>query len=514
MSEVHGSTATGSTAPPSTPAPPSPSTVGDDGALRSITTTSLSAATAPEARAQAVQSTFLEPLSGESREVQSPPLFGDGSLLPFRNRENAFSAASTTSPQSESSYTGTDQSIESDGVAEFDRFLGDEPEPDDVRQFLADLNPADRERLAAERAEAIGKLDGAPAPLRDQANRRLMRLDLERLEAREAAGAFTPSERRALENIRAVQVSLQSVEQQTDWRTGEPLVAELYIYEPVAFGGDGRAAVAAGQLDSADHVSVIVPGLGTTTASMADTGDRAVHLYEQSRHASGDSVAVLEWAGYDAPSGGLISGDMLGVATQRMARAGAHQLAQDVAGLQAMRGDTSMHLTVIGHSYGATTAAIAADELDLQADDLILVGSPGAGRAGDANELTTGRDHTWVGSASRDFVTLLAVTGWMDPTQVVAGAHGIPPELLGSDPAEGDFHAQRFQAEHVGRGDSWNLNDHIDRYFEERTESLYNMASIVTGNYEHVQRAEPRRDPWYAALQDPERHRAPREISH
>lgn len=512
MSEVHSSTAAGSTTPSASMAPPSSTGNGDGTPGAATFTASSDVASGAEARTYAVQTTFPDPAA--STERQPSALFRGGPLLPFRNHENDFLAASTALPQSEPGVAGAVLDVESDAVAEFDRLMGDEPGPDSVQQFFAELSPADRERLASGRAEAVGNLDGVPAALRDQANRRLMGLDLERLEAGETAGAFTPSERRALENIRAVQISLQSVEQQTDWRTGEPLVAELYVYEPVAFGGDGRAAVAAGQLDRADHVSVIVPGLGTTTASMADTGDRAVHLYEQSRHASGDSVAVLEWAGYDAPSGSLISGDVLGVVTQRMARAGAHQLAQDVAGLQAMRGDTSMHLTVIGHSYGAITAAIAADELGLQVDDLILVGSPGAGRAGDANELTTGRDHTWVGSASRDFVTSLAVTGWMDPTQVIAGTHGIPPELLGNDPAEDDFHAQRFQAEHVGRGDSWNLNDHIDRYFEERTESLHNMAAIVTGNYEHVQRAEPRRDPWYAALQDPERHRAPREISH
>ena len=43
--------------------------------------------------------------------------------------------------------------------------------------------------------------------------------------------------------------------------TGEPVGSQLYLYDPAAFDGDGAVAVSAGDLDTADNVSVSVPGL-------------------------------------------------------------------------------------------------------------------------------------------------------------------------------------------------------------------------------------------------------------
>lgn len=512
MSEVHSSTATGSSASPSSAAPPSPPATGGDGAFGSVTNASPNGATTgTDARAQAVQTTFLEPASTASAGYQPPPLFAGGALLPFRNHESGFSAASNALPRSEPSLARADPDVESDTIAEFDRLVGDDPEPDEVQRFFAGLSPVEGERLATERAEAMGNLDGAPAALRDMANRQLMQRDLQKLEAKAQTGKLTSLESQALENIRAAQRSIATIEHETDARTGEPLTAQLYEYDPWAFEGDGRAAVSVGDLGAADHVAVTVSGFGLEMARMDATDSLNIFVESQaSALGSGDRVAVLAWVGYDAPSGGLLRGDAAGVVTQRMARAGAERLVDSVDGLHAMRGGDATHLTVIGHSYGATTATIAADEFDLAVGDLILLGSPGTGRASDANDLTTGRDHTWVGSASRDFVTSLGVTGAMDPTQVLAAVHGVPPELLGADPAEDDFHAQRFQAENIDRGDGWNITDHLsDRYFGEGTESLYNVAVIVTGAYDGVLHAEPRRDPWYAPLQDPERQRIP-----
>jgi len=79
---------------------------------------------------------------------------------------------------------------------------------------------------------------------------------------------------------------------------------------------------------------------------------------------------------------------------------------------------------------------------------------------------------------------------------------------LGNDPAEDDFGANRFRAEAVDRGPYDNFGDH-SKYFEPQSESLYNMANIVNGDYYDVQSAEPRYDPWYDGVQDPEWERQP-----
>lgn len=65
--------------------------------------------------------------------------------------------------------------------------------------------------------------------------------------------------------------------------------------------------------------------------------------------------------------------------------------------------------------------AVAAHERGLQAGDVILTGSPGAGNAETAADFTTGTDHTLVASASSDAVTYL---GHSDSSIRVFGALG------------------------------------------------------------------------------------------
>ncbi|MGH3453383.1 MAG: alpha/beta hydrolase [Nocardioidaceae bacterium] len=412
---------------------------------------------------------------------------------------------------------------------------GDDPEA--MRRWWDSLSLAQQVAVMAAHPDRLGNADGLPAEVRDEANRFVMADDLALLEAKERDDTLTRLERNALANIRAAIRNLEARESHIDPITGERTHTQLYIYEPYAFNGDGRLAIATGNLDAANHVAVMVPGMGTNVQGMG--AGRSLNVYDESRWASGDTVAVLDWVGYDAPSGTSLSNpDIIGVVNQKMARAGADLLAADVEGLRASRDDDPAHLTVIGNSYGSTTAGIAAGRFDLEADDLILTGSPGV-PVGDAGDLSTGHDHTWVGSASRDFVTSLGRTGWTDPSDVAA--HLIPGvELMGNDPAEDDFGANRFQAENVDRGGRWNIADH-SRYYDQNTESLYNVAAITTGQYGDVQEAQHRYDPladvhveWKVpkvfgvpvgppvptnvdvdmAMQDPERDRTPTQRSH
>jgi Alpha/beta hydrolase len=410
-------------------------------------------------------------------------------------------------------------------------------DPAAIRRWWDSLSLAQQVAVMAAHPEQLGNTDGLPAEVRDEANRLVMADDLVRLEDKERDGTLSRLERDALANIRKAISNLDARESHIDPISGEHTHAQLYIYEPYAFDGDGRLAIATGNLDSANHVAVMVPGMGSNMQGMSP--GRSLNVYDESRWASGDSVAVLDWVGYDAPSGtSLHNHDIIGVVNQRMARAGAEQLAADVDGLRASRAADPAHLTVIGNSYGSTTAGIAAGRFDLDADDLILTGSPGV-PVGDAGKLSTGHDHTWVGSASGDLVTALGRTGWTDPSDVAARL--IPGvELMGNDPAEDDFGANRFQAENLDRGGHWNVADH-GRYYDQNTESLYNIAAITTGQYADVQEAPHRYDPladvhveWKVpkvfgvpvgpplpshvdvdmAMQDPERDRTPTEITH
>jgi Alpha/beta hydrolase len=358
---------------------------------------------------------------------------------------------------------------------------------------------------------AIGNRNGVPASARDQANRSLLADDLARLSHAESAGTLSDDDAARLANARAIDESLADGAAFTDPRTGDSVAVQLYRYEPAALGGDGRAAIALGDADTADHLAIIVPGMGTEVSSFGTAAQQSVFTATGEHTTAG--IAVMTWVGYDAPSLSVPDGsddnplddatdwvvessDLTDVAGMDAATAGAGFLAADVAAIRAVRGD-AVHLTVIGNSYGSTTVAIAADEFELDTDDVILTGSPGAGRADDAADLTTGRSNTWVGSASDDPITYLGRTGGAEPHDVIdvaAGAATIDVDVgLGNDPAEDDFGAQRFQAEWPGRDHDfpWPLAGH-GHYFDPHAESVGNVGAIVAGDYGAVRLAEHR----------------------
>ncbi len=165
-----------------------------------------------------------------------------------------------------------------------------------------------------------------------------------------------------------------------------------------------------------------------------------------------------------------------------------------MAGLDAIR-DDDPHVTVVGHSYGSTTTGHgAADEGLSGVDDIVLIGSPGAGDDNRADDLGVGEDHVWVGTNSSDPVSYLGDEGYV-------GGIG----TLGHDPADRDFGGTRFQAEDTERFDGYNYSiDQHTSYYEQSSESLSNISQIITGQTDDVQSAEVRHDPWYWEVVDPE----------
>ena len=185
-----------------------------------------------------------------------------------------------------------------------------------------------------------------------------------------------------------------------------------------------------------------------------------------------------------------------------MAEAGGDRLADTLDGLRATRPDDPAHLTAIGHSYGSTTLGHAAHDHGIPVDDLVVVGSPGLGGDVDsADDLGIDPSHVYAGANSRDPIAYLADDGWV-------GLGTLDGAGLGNDTVEDDFGANRFEAEDVSRPDHLDFGQH-SLYFEHDTESLYNIASVVNGDYGDVQIADHVHDPWYAGPQDPEAGRAP-----
>lgn len=137
--------------------------------------------------------------------------------------------------------------------------------------------------------------------------------------------------------------------------------------------GDGRISVVEGDLRTAAHVAVTVPGISNDLERYADLMSAAERLHGQVRNA-----AVISWLGYDAPVGvGLRVVRMVReIADDDLARDGAGALCQFVTGLRDTRPDAS--ITVIGHSYGSLVVGLAARS-GLAVNRVVFLGSPGVG---------------------------------------------------------------------------------------------------------------------------------------
>jgi len=351
---------------------------------------------------------------------------------------------------------------------------------------------------------SIGNRDGIPARDRHAANTVALDRDLADWGSLDP-DLLTDDERTWLDNARAADEARREIASRTDPVTGEPIIAQIYIYDPAAFDGDGRIAISAGNLDTADNVAVVVPGLGTDATSAPYHADRAATLYEAARTLDHhQDNATMFWIGYDAPDNLPWDGgwDAAGVVGEDLAEAGGARLADTIDGLRAGRDGEPAHLTAIGHSYGSTTVGHGAHDEGLSVNDIVVVGSPGLGGDTDhADELGIDPEHVWAGANSNDPVADLGNHGVVHLETF--GGLG-----LGDDPVEDDFGANRFQAESTTRGGLNPFPDH-SKYFDHDTESLANITRIVNGDYDAVRRADHVHDPWIGGPEDPEADRQP-----
>ena len=368
--------------------------------------------------------------------------------------------------------------------------------PAAVARLWEGLGPVAREALLAAIPAVLGRTDGLPASVRDQANRLVLGDELRELRGRREAGTLTGEQRDLLERAEAVQNALARADRYVDPRTGDLAGAQLWAYDPRAYGGDGAVAIALGDLDTAEHVAVRVPGITNDILDTPTLTQEATNLYESARTAGRGSVASLFWLGYDAPDAAWDPATL----TEGRAEDGGGRLADAVDGLRASRRDHA-HLTLIGHSYGSTTVGYAMSEHRPHVEDVVVAGSPGLGADVDhASDLGVSGGHVYVARNSRDPIAMLG-----DQGAVSLGTVGVG---LGADPSEDDFGAVRVRAEATDRAGYVGLGDH-GKYFAPSSESLANIGLVVAGRGADVTRAEHSYDPWWGEPQDPERDRTP-----
>ncbi|MCT4357587.1 alpha/beta hydrolase family protein [Streptomyces sp. Je 1-79] len=208
----------------------------------------------------------------------------------------------------------------------------------------------------------------------------------------------------------------------------------------------GRSVEVVGDLASAEHIAVLVPGSDTALGSERFR-DGAVALQRQ----LGERAAVLAWLGYATP------------ATASAAAVTPGRAEEAAPGLRAFVGELrtakpAARLTLLCHSYGSVVCAKAAPGLPVAG--IVLYGSPGTG-ADSAAELRTAAP-VWAGRGESDWIARV-------PHLRVPLPFG---ELgFGTDPLAPEFGARVFDAGDGGHSD----------YLVPGSVPLKQLASIVMG---------------------------------
>lgn len=341
--------------------------------------------------------------------------------------------------------------------------------PEQAHARFAALSPSLGESVAVRFPQVVGRLDGAPPQLRYLANSLLLRYEVQQLQEQIGEiGAVDDEHPLRTLAITALRTQL------TEYRRWLAEDRQILLFDP---DGDGRAVEVFGDLNTATHVGVVIPGMANSLANFSedDAGFRsnAIKLFGS---AGSPSVATIAWLGYDTPDGADAS-------VRKAAETGVEDLRRFLEGIDPV-GDRE--LTVIAHSYGSVLSGLAASE-GLETNNLVFVGSPGTTLDGAEDARLRPGGQVWAALADRDPIVLGVSpaelpTSWpivLDPTGL--GRHlvrtlGHPEDLWhGTNPAHERFDALRITTD--------GCSGHSD-YFE--AGALRNLGSIVAGRYSEV----------------------------
>ncbi|MEU3251892.1 alpha/beta hydrolase [Streptomyces sp. NPDC006997] len=362
------------------------------------------------------------------------------------------------------------------------------------------LSAEEREAYLSLRPDLVGQLDGLPADIRDEANRVVLdekhaeyqlRIDsLPKPPTNEwtwiTAGGY-PSKvhtdewmdwnRKYGDEYRRLNSSLKgmnAIRTRFD-QTGEGGLPEAYLlgFSPE---GNGRAIVATGNPDTAQNQAVYVPG---TTANLSKVGgdiDRMTELWRQTQQSTpGASVSTITWLGYDAPQSIVKDAPF-----EHYAYDGAPAYRQFMDGLETSHsGPDDAHRTAIGHSYGTTLIGAAAQTGNLNADDVILAGSPGV-KVGSADEMDVPHGHVWNEEADGDPVPDIGRWGHGGSQWKLGGGTFLIPsdEVFGAN-------QMNTQPETSGPTSTTGSEGHSE-YWNHGTTAIKNQALVVVGEYGDV----------------------------
>ncbi len=225
---------------------------------------------------------------------------------------------------------------------------------------------------------------------------------------------------------------------------------DILVYRPQL----QHYAILFGDLDTADHVAVVVPGVGDGSNLCRDWIPDAINLFEAST-----STAVVLWKGYDNPPDVLAAAAGSIECSDDLATA-AYDLTEFVTTLSL---DPAQTLTLVAHSFGSIVVGAALADAGLEATDVVVAGSPGM-TVDELRALHLEQSHFFSEQAPGDAVAELGV--------------------FGASPTSPQFGGTRM---------STNAPDHPtvmahSNYFEPGSAALENMADVVSGQYEDILR--------------------------
>lgn len=374
------------------------------------------------------------------------------------------------------------------GRREADDMVGAPEPPTDVhaqQHYLDALSPDQVDELIRERPEWLANAYGIDPTVREHAaHAYLPRLredleadrvhTLERLEALMRSDLARPAglTRELEDRLTVLDDQLADLAEIEAVTAADP-DARLLGLRPHDTGVG--AVVARGDIATADHVAVHVPGMGTETRDNPDAGNDLSGQMDKLRSISGsmrehltlddrphETIATMTYLNMDFPDG------LTDAADGSYADAAAPDLAAMLDGVSATSaGDPN--LTVLGHSYGSLVTSEAL-QVGGTVDNVVFYGSPGLESSGDDF------DPASLGVDPGNAYIMLA------PREPIQAAHWLDP--YGGTPHENSDLTRLDTSADEDRRTTRSLGH--SQYELSRSTSLWNIGAVAAGNTDEV----------------------------
>src|SRR3954469_9304963 len=270
----------------------------------------------------------------------------------------------------------------------------------------------------------------------------------DRLQAAVDAGTAGDDERRRLETVNELLTPVTGTAVDADGKVVEVKRPRQFLsVDPL---GQGRAVEVLGELDQAQNVGVLVPGMGNSLDTFRGQSDRGDLI----RQEAGPGTAVVVWLDYDSPQG------IVAAASKKAAVEGGPRLAEFLSELDELKAPAAQ-TTLIGHSYGTDVVGQALLNGG-RANRVVLTGSPGIAKyVHEASDFVPTPTRLYVERAPGDYV---AYTEWHGP-----------------DPATFPDAIRMATNDPLANDEAVSVHWH-NEYYRPNSEALRNIGRVVRGD--------------------------------